>query len=49
MKSGTLRSALFEHEALSMRDALCQARLGIMACYPHPRCWAASELMGDWR
>ncbi|MBU0595921.1 CHAT domain-containing protein, partial [Candidatus Bipolaricaulota bacterium] len=30
-------------------QALRQAQLDVMASYPHPRYWAAFELVGDWR
>jgi len=30
-------------------EALRQAQLDVMASYPHPRYWAAFELVGDWR
>jgi len=35
--------------SLSKADALRQAQLDVMASYPHPRYWAAFELVGDWR
>jgi CHAT domain-containing protein/tetratricopeptide (TPR) repeat protein len=34
---------------LSKAEALRQAQLDVMASYPHPRYWAAFELVGDWR
>jgi CHAT domain-containing protein len=34
---------------LSKADALRQAQLDVMASYPHPRYWAAFNLVGDWR
>lgn len=30
-------------------EALRQAQLDVMASYPHPRFWAAFNLIGDWR
>jgi len=36
-------------EGLSKAEALRQAQLEVMGSYPHPRYWAAFELMGDWR
>lgn len=30
-------------------QALRQAQLDVMEMHPHPRHWAAFELMGDWR
>ena len=34
---------------LDKAQALRQAQLDVMATYPHPRYWAAFELVGDWR
>jgi CHAT domain-containing protein len=34
---------------LSKAEALRQAQLDVMASYPHPRYWAAFNLVGDWR
>jgi CHAT domain-containing protein len=36
-------------EGMSKADALREAQLYVMKSYPHPRYWAAFELMGDWR
>ena len=36
-------------EGLSKAEALRQAQLEVMEMYPHPRYWAAFELIGDWR
>ena len=33
---------------LNKAGALRQAQLDVMASYPHPRYWAAFELIGDW-
>jgi len=34
---------------MNKAEALRQAQLDVMASYPHPRHWAAFELVGDWR
>ena len=34
---------------MNKAEALRQAQLDIMAVYPHPRYWAAFNLVGDWR
>jgi len=34
---------------LDKADALRQAQMDVMVMYPHPRYWAAFELVGDWR
>ena len=34
---------------LDKAQALRQAHLHVMEAYPHPRYWAAFELIGDWR
>jgi len=36
-------------QGLDKAEALRQAQLDVMAMYPHPRYWAAFELVGDWR
>jgi len=36
-------------QGLNKAESLRQAQLDVMATYPHPRYWAAFELMGDWR
>jgi|GEM_PF-935134 len=35
-------------QGLDKADALRQAQMDVMASYPHPRYWAAFELVGDW-
>ena len=36
-------------QGVGKAQALRQAQLDVMASYPHPRYWAAFELVGDWR
>jgi len=36
-------------QGLDKAEALRQAQLDVMATYPHPRYWAAFELVGDWK
>ena len=46
-----LMVAFYSHlrGGMNKAQALRQAQLDVMAIYPHPRYWAAFNLVGDWR